>query len=175
MNDGWMMDDGWVTNGWMDEWGMDVMDEAHLGCTLQLVHLVAAQQALDEHFYFAIELHECHIAGVAHQQAEAFPHHNLIIQKEIDEHEQSNDIEGDVSEQRPPGEVQHLFGEQGAHPDHKQDVEYSRAHDGADSYITVGDKDSNDRGEELWGWAACSHEGGSCDIIRDLQLLCDDS
>ena len=158
----------------MDGWMMDRQGQAHLWCSLQLVHLVAAQKALYEKFYFGIELHECDVAGVAHQQADTFPQRDLVIQKEIDEHEQANDIEWDVSEQRPPGEVQHLFGEQGAHPDHKQDVEYGRAHDGTDTDVTVGDEHSYDWGEELWGWATCRHEGGSCYIIRDLQLLRDD-
>lgn len=157
--------------GVMDGW----MDGAYLWCSLQLIHLVAAHQSLDEKLYFGIEFHECHIAGVAHQQADTFPHRDLIIQKEIDEHEQANNIERDVSEQRPPGEVQYLFREQGAHPDDKQDVEDSRAHNGTNAYVTVGDEDSYDRCEELRGRSTCCHEGGPCYIIRDLQLLCDDS
>lgn len=165
-------------DGWMDEWmngWTDRESQAHLWRSLQLVHLVAAQRSLDENLDFGIAFHERHIAGVARQQADTFHHRDLIIQKEIDEHQQANYIEWDVSEQRPPGEVQYLFGEQGAHPDHKQNVEDSRAHNGADAYVTVGDEDPYDRSEKLRGWATSRHEGGPCYIIGDLQLLCDDS
>lgn len=168
--------DRWTTDGLCikNEW-MVGQGQAHLWCSLQLLHLVAAQRSLDEKLHFGIELHECHIASVAHQQANAFSQRNLVIQKKIDEHEQANDIERDVSEQRPPGEVQHLFGEQGTHPDDKQDVEDGRTHNGTDAHVTVGDEDSYDRSEELWGRATCCHEGGPCYIIRDGQFLCDDS
>lgn len=151
------------------------VDETHLWGSLQLVHLVAAKHRLHETFYCGIELHECHVAAVEQQQADTLRQHDLVIQKEIDEHEQADDVERDVSEQRPPGEVQHLFGEQSAHPDHKQDVEYGRAHDGSDAYVAVWDEDSNDRSEELRSGATCRHEGGPGDVVWDLQLLCDDS
>lgn len=88
-----------------DEWVYGWVDKAHLWGRLQLVHLVAAERRLDEMFYFGIELHERHIAAVEQQQAETLWQHDLIIQKEIDEHEQANNVEWDVSEQRPPGEV----------------------------------------------------------------------
>ncbi|TNN53168.1 hypothetical protein EYF80_036629 [Liparis tanakae] len=115
-----------------------------------------------------------HVADVAQQQHQALPPHDGVVQEEDDEHDEVQDVEGHVSEQRPPGQVQHLPGEDGAHADHEQDVEDGRAHDGADAHVAVGDEDADQGGEELRGGASGRHEGGPGHVVGDRQLDGDD-
>lgn len=122
-----------------------------------------------------VPLHGEHIESIGQQQQQALPPGNEAIQEEDDEHGQVKDVEGDITEQGPPGEIEDLPREKGAGADNKKDVEDSRAHDGTDTHIAVGDKDANERSEELRGGASGGHEGGPSHILRDLQLVCDDS
>jgi len=140
------------------------LDDAHVPVDLGLDH------ALD----LAVELHEAHVADVAQQQHQALPPQDGVVQEEDDEHDEVQDVEGHVSEERPPGQVQYLPGEDGAHADHKQDVEDGRAHDGADAHVAVGDEDSDQGGEELRGGASGRHEGGPGHVVGDRQLGGDD-
>lgn len=91
------------------------LDDAHVLVKLGLDHL------LD----LTVELHEAHVADVAQHQHDALPPQDHVVQEEDDEHDKVQDVEGHVSEQGPPGEVQHLPGENGTHANHKQDVEDS--------------------------------------------------
>lgn len=122
-----------------------------------------------------IPLHGEHIEGIGQQQQQAFPPDNEAVQEEENEHHQVKDVEGDVTEQGPPGKVEDLSGEEGTGADDKEDVEHSRAHNGADAHIAVGDEDANEGGEQLRGRASSSHERGTCHILRDLQLVRDDT
>ena len=127
--------------------------------------MVLAQQALDLFLDRSIELHKGHIGYVAREQANAFKIGDVVIQEEDDEHDQAYDVKGHVPKEGPPGEVEDLPGEDGTHPDDKQDVEDGRAHDGADAHVAVGDEDPDDRGEELGGGASGCHEGGPGHIV----------
>jgi hypothetical protein len=42
-----------------------------------------------------------------------------------------------VPEEWPPGELEDGLAEEGAHPDHEEDVEDGRAHDGPDPHICI--------------------------------------
>lgn len=72
-----------------------------------------------------VPLHGEHIESVGQQQQQALPPGNETIQEEDYEHRQVKDVEGDVSEQGPPGEVEDLPGEEGTGADNKKDVEHS--------------------------------------------------
>lgn len=146
----------------------------HLGLYLYFYHLVLVHAIFDKSFDIAVELHEDHIGGVAREQRDTFPHGDDVIQEEDDEQDQIQDIEGYVTEERPPRQVEDLLGEDGAHPNDKEDVEDGRAHDGPDAHIAVRDKNANDGGEEFWSWSSRSHEGGARNVIGNGQLFCDD-
>ena len=121
-----------------------------------------------------IKLHEEDIEEVDAEQEEGLPPSDVVVHEEEDECDQRDAVEGAVSEQGPPGEVQHCFAEQGAHPDHEEDVEHGRAHDGADAHVGERDEHADDRGEELWRGAPGSHEGRSGHVLADAKLLDDD-
>lgn len=148
---------------------------AHLRLRLgHLHHLVAVHQALDERLHLGVELHEDDIGGVGQQQRHALPAADVVIQEEDDEHDQVQNVERDVTEKWPPGEVEDLVREDGAHADHEQDVEHGRAHDSADAHVAVWDEHADDGGEELGGGASGRHEGGACYVVWYDQLLGDD-
>lgn len=89
------------------------LDDAH----------VLVELGLDRLFDLTVELHEAHVADVGRHQTDALPPQDRVVQEEDDEHDEVHDVEGDVSEERPPCQMQHLPGEDSAHADHKQDVE----------------------------------------------------
>ena len=153
---------------------MQVKKPTHLGLHFYFYHLVLAHAIFDEALNCTVELHEDHVGGVAWEQRDTFPHGDDVIQEEDNEQDQIQDVEGDVAEERPPREVEDLLGEDGAHPDHEEDVEDGRADDGPDAHVAVRDEDADDGGEELRGRAACRHEGGAGYVIRNGQLLRDD-
>ena len=137
--------------------------------------LVFHNLGLEGMLYLYIELHKAHIGSVPTHQHNTLPPHDGIIQKENDEHDQIDDVERHVPEQRPPGEMEHLSGEDGTHANHKQDVEDRWAHDGADANVAMWDKDTNQGGEEFRGRASCSHEGRSSHVVGDGQFVCNHS
>lgn len=152
-----------------------VQNPTHLGLHFNFYNLVLVHAIFDETLHFAVELHENHVGGVARQQRGTFPHGDKIIQEEDDKHYQIQDIEGDITEERPPRQVEDLLGEDGAHPDHEENVEDSRADDGPNAHVAVRDEDANDGGEEFRGWTASRHEGGTCYVVWNGQFLGDDS
>ncbi|PWA29210.1 hypothetical protein CCH79_00006304 [Gambusia affinis] len=109
-----------------------------LGCAPYLddAH-VFTELAFERLFNLTVELHEDYIAYVAQHQHHALPPPDHVVQEEDDEHDEVQDVEGHVPEERPPGEVQHLPGKDGAHANHEQDVEDGRPHDGADAHKRV--------------------------------------
>ena len=156
----------------MSEWDSDLLrslGRPHLHDAHVLVEL-----GLDRPLDRTVELHEADVADVAEHQQEALPPHDHAVQEEDHEHDEVQDVEGHVSEQGPPGQVQHLPGEDGTHADHEEDVEDGRAHDGADAHVAVGDEDADQGGEELGGGASGRHEGGPGYVVRNLHVDGDD-
>lgn len=98
----------------------------------------------------------------------------VIVPEENDQRDKTDRIEEAVSEQRPPGEREHCFGEERAHPYDEQDVEHGRSDDGADADVVEGDEHADDAGEEFRGWASGGHEGRPGHIVLDVELLDDD-
>lgn len=141
----------------------------HLHNTHVLVEL-----GLDHLLDLTVELHETHIADVAQHQQDALPPQDHVVQEEDDEYDQVQDVEGHISEERPPGQVQHFPGEDCTHADHEEDVEDSWAHNRADAHVAAGDEDTNQGGEEFRGRASRCHEGGPSHIVRDIELVCND-
>ena len=75
---------------------------------------------------------------------------NTLFQKSIYYHDKTDErdwVEGAIPEERPPGEVEDRFGEEGAHSDDEEDVEDRGADDGADADVRERDEDPDDRGE----------------------------
>lgn len=136
-----------------------------------MLHDLALEGLLDLH----VELHEHHVAGVAPDQHSTLPRHDGVVQKEDDEHDEVQNVEGHVPEERPPGEVEHLPGEERTHSNDEKDVEDSRAHDCPNAHIAMGDEDTNQRGEEFWGRTTGGHEGCPGNVVRNLQLVRDNS
>ena len=91
-----------------------------------------------------IKLHEEDIEEVDTEQEEGLPPSDVVVHEEEDECDQRDAVEGAVSEERPPCEVEHCFAEQRAHPDHEEDVKDSRAHDGSDADVREGNEDPDD-------------------------------
>jgi len=123
----------------------------HRGLYFYFYHLVLVHAIFDESLDSAVALHEDHVGGVGREQRHTFPHGDDVIQEEDDEHDQIQDVEGDVAEEWPPCQVEDFLGEDSAHPNHKEDVEDGRAHDGADAHVALCDEDADDGGEELRG------------------------
>lgn len=95
----------------------------HLGLHCYFHHLILFNAVFDEALQFAVALHEDDVGSVAGQQRDTFPHGDDVVQEEDDEHDQIQDVEGDVTEERPPRQVEDLLGKDGAHPNDKEDVE----------------------------------------------------
>ena len=74
----------------------------HLGLYRHFYHLILVHAIFDEALDFAVELHEDHVGGVAREQSHTFPHGDDVIQEEDDQQDQIQDVEGDVTEERPP-------------------------------------------------------------------------
>lgn len=131
--------------------------------------------AFDLGFHDVIVLHEHDVADVEEEQDQRLPPVDDVIREEDDEQSEGRTVEADVTEERPPGELQHVVAEQGAHADDKKDVEDGRTDDGANAHVTIGDENADDAGEELGGAAAGGHEGGARHVRRYGQLLRDDA
>lgn len=97
----------------------------HLGLYLYFDHLVLVHAVFDKALHISIKLHEDDISHIGRQQRGTFPDGDDVIQEEDDEHDQIHYVEGDVSKEWPPCQVQDLPGEDGTHPDDKEDVEDS--------------------------------------------------
>ena len=97
-----------------------------------------------------------------------------MYQKEENEREERDRVEGAISKERPPGEVEHRLGEERAHPDNEEDVEDGRADDGADADVGEGDEDTDDGGEELGRRTSGRHESGSGYVLWASDDLDDD-
>ena len=106
-------------------------------------------ESLDRPLCLLVILHEDHIEKVEAEHEEGLPPLDVVVHEEEDKCDERDAVEGAVPEQRPPSEVENCFAEQRAHPDHEEDVEDSRAHDGADTHVREGNEDPNDGGEEL--------------------------
>ena len=96
---------------------------------------VLREKLLDGSLGADIKLHENHISKVGGEQEEGLPPLDLVVKEEEDEREQRYTVEGTVSEERPPGQVEHRLAEQRAHADDKEDVEDGRADNGADADV----------------------------------------
>ncbi|GCB82374.1 hypothetical protein scyTo_0022899 [Scyliorhinus torazame] len=129
--------------------------------------------ALEPPLNLSVKFHEADVGDVAREQEDTLPPLDHIVQEEYDQQDQVQNVEGDIPEQGPPGQVQHFPGEDGAHSDHKQDVEHSRSHNGANAHVTVGNEDSDERGEEFRGRPPCRHERGPRHIVRNVKSLDD--
>ena len=121
-----------------------------------------------------IILHEEHIEEIHAEEEARLPPPDVVVNKEEDECDEGDAVEGAVAEQRPPGQVQHGLAEQRAHPNHEEDVEHGGAHDGADTHVRERDEHSDDWGEQLGRRPAGSHEGGARHVLADPELLDDD-
>lgn len=130
--------------------------------------------ALDELLDLLVPLHERDVEQVDAEQGERLVPVNAVVTEEDDERDQTNGVEGAVSEERPPRQGEHRPAEDGAHADHKKDVEHSRADDGADADVVERHEHAYHAGEELGGGAAGGHEGGAGHVVRNVQFLDDD-
>ena len=121
-----------------------------------------------------IILHEEHVEEIHTEEEARLPPPDVVVNKEEDECDEGDAVEGAVPEQRPPGEVEHRLAEQRAHPDHEEDVEHGGAHDGADTHVRERDEHADNWGEQLGRRPAGSHEGGARHVLADAELLDDD-
>ena len=74
-------------------------------------------------------------------------------------------------DQSPPFSPERLLCRERARRDDEEDVEHGRPDDGADAHVRLGDEDADDRGEQLGGAAARSHEGGAGHVGTDAKLV----
>lgn len=116
-----------------------------------LGHWPPAELLLHPELNLLVPLHGEHVESISQQQQQAFPPGDEAIQEEENEHGQVKDVEGDITEQGPPGEIEDLPGEKGTGANDKKDVEHSRAHNGPNPHIAVGNEDTNEGGKELRG------------------------
>ena len=63
-----------------------------------------------------------------------------------------------------------LFGGESAGGDDKENVEYSRADDGADANVVLGDEHADDGGEQLGSRTTSCHKSGARHIRRHPKL-----
>lgn len=98
----------------------------------------------------------------------------MVVSEEVDQREEAGRVEETVPEQRPPRQREHSFREDRAHADHEENVEDSRADNGADADIVERYEDANYAREELGRGAAGCHKCGARHVVGNVQLLDDD-
>ena len=104
-------------------------------CAPDARDLVLVEELGDGALGGGVDLHEEDVGDVGEEEDQGLPPEDDLVEEEDDEGEEGDGVEGAVAEERPPGEVQHRLGEQGAHADHEEDVEDGRAHDRPDAHV----------------------------------------
>mmetsp|Transcript_62514 Transcript_62514/g.125221 ORF Transcript_62514/g.125221 Transcript_62514/m.125221 type:complete len:263 (-) Transcript_62514:277-1065(-) len=130
---------------------------------------------LDERLRLPVFGHEAHVAQVHDEQAHGLPPHDGLpvpISEEPSHHRQSHHVPHAVAEERPPRELQQLFAEDGAAPNHEQHVEHRGADDGADAHVRAIER-ADEAGEELWCGAPRRHQGGPRHVVPYVVPLLD--
>ncbi len=87
---------------------------------------VLVESLLDEPLDRLVVFHEGDVADVDEQEDESLPPMNPRVPEEEDEGDEGHGVEGTVTEERPPGQVEDRLRKQGTHPNNKQNVEDRR-------------------------------------------------
>ena len=128
---------------------------------------------LDPALNISVKFHKYHIGHIAEHEKQRLPPVNLVVQEEDDETDEAEAVERHVPEQGPPSQGEDAGAHNGAHADHKEDVEDCRADDGADANVATRDEDADEAGEQFRGAAARRHEGRAGHVLRDIQFVND--
>lgn len=99
--------------------------------------------------------HDKHVAEIGEEKDQRLPELDLKGRcwvgpaKEQGEETEGEDVVARIARKWPPRQYEHLFGEDGAHADDKEDVEHGRADDGSKADIGLGQERANERSREL--------------------------
>ena len=148
-------------------WGHQLIRASH-PC-----HFVLVQVFLDEALHRLVPFHKGNIGQVEAEEHQCLIPVDVVIPKEDDESDETGRVEGAVAEQGPPGESEHSPAENGAHANHKQDVEDGRTDDGANANVVKRHKHADDASEEFGCGPAGRHEGGTGHVVLDVEFLDD--
>jgi len=91
-------------------------------------HPILVKCFLDLPLEDLIELHKGDVGGVDEEEDEGFRPMDVTIVEEGDERQESDGVEGAITEQRPPSQVENRLGKQSTHPNHEQNIKNSTSY-----------------------------------------------
>lgn len=97
--------------------------------------LVLVKMFLYKPLHVLIPFHEADVGQIDAEQDSGLVPIDVVVTEEQDKCDKRDRVEGTVAKQGPPGEREDGPGEQSAHPDDEEDIEYRATDDGADADV----------------------------------------